>query len=265
MAEKAARFGASLLIYEDSEWHDRSFFVGKNKTNLWLLRFTENTGLRLEQTLGTNPAAAKILRSCTVTQVNYLLTIPSDSFLNNAEKWRSEVEKCLATSSGSKKSIYLEQSSVSVGRKGSSRFVCFQPLEMRGKEKEFSKILITHHLTNQAAMRFLTGLFGKSSNLDNLMAFMAHETLKNANLENELFEFMLAALSRTYRLGSVLVEDVRTSSGNASSSELRYINASCTAMLNKAVVKSSTKDVFNLLNTRFFNLLLLPRDEFDNS
>lgn len=259
MTKKFSRLGSGMTMYEGSEWFNGDIFVGKNKENRGLLKVSGTSGLDFIQNLAANSASVNILKSCTITQMKCLVTIPANSFLNTEEKWRSEVGKCLDSASGSTKSIYLEQSSFCMGRRGATRLLSLKPFQIEGKGKEFTKLLIELNVNSQPAMHLLNGFLMKPANPKNLIAFMVKETLEEAKLNNDYMNHIIGALSQTYDTANVIIEDIQTSSN-----KLAPVIGACTLLLNKAVVKSSTKDVFSELKESFFDKLMQRRDECDN-
>lgn len=200
----------------------------------------------------------------TATQISCDLTTVAPPTTNNDEKWRSATAMAVSNCSVNKTLVYLEKNTIKVGRKGAGRVLTLQPLQPGGKELFFTKIRVQMVLSNTVALKFLYGLSDSSMNIDNLIAYFVYDSLKQIGVEDTFFESIRTSLNNDFKLGSVVIPDVRSASANKLPKELRNASSACTTLVNKAVLSSYSEQVYDLLTNKLFKVLYERRGEIKN-
>lgn len=256
--------GAGILRYNGNEWLNGAVFLGKNDSGRYILKFMGQEGLKILQDLSKYPETVQLLNGMTVTQCSYYLTVSADSSINTAEKWREACAKTILNCVTSKLFVFLDKDSLQIGKKGANKVINFKPLNPSAKDFSFQKTLIKVSFTSTPASRLIGSLLTPSSS-ENNMAFMVFETLKTLGETDDFLESMRTALTNDFRLGSVVVPVITPKAKQSEiPKEMKHFSSACTAIVNKATMKSYSEIAFDILEDKLFKVLKERKGEILN-
>lgn len=257
-------YGSGLLQYTGSMWYDESIFIGKSSTNRHLIRVINESGLKILRNALKDSLIVEAFREISVTQVSFYLSVNAPVNLKTTDTWIRESATSVRNCSAEKTLVYLEKSSIKIGQRGSSRSITIEPLLLNNKMTDFQKIVFKAVFTNNSAMQFLSGLTDLSNQSGSLMAFMIHDSLKFVGVDDPFLDHIRSALNLDYKLGSIVVKQVRKTNKTRYPAELKHAQSSCTALINKAVVSNYSSLVYDLLKEKLFTVLFERQEEIPN-